>query len=91
MEASVPIPVRISTATTTVLKYGPGSLHRLVVNNPTNNAITIYDNTAASGTVLAIIDPDTGATPFALQYECPFQNGLTIVTAGTPDVTVIFD
>ena len=90
-ENSMPVPARISTATTTVLKYGPGFLHHITVNNPTNNAITIYDNTAASGTAIAIINPGASATPFSLPYDCPFQTGLTIVTAGTPDLTVIYE
>jgi len=81
----------ISTATTSILKYGPGMIHQIIVNNPTNNAITVYDNTAASGAVIAIIDPDSGATPFVLDYHVGFQNGLTIVTAGTPDMTVVYE
>lgn len=81
----------ITTATTTILKYGAGMLHNIVLNNPTNNAITVYDNSAASGTVIAIINPGASATPFALDYHVPFGTGLTIVTAGTPDLTVIFE
>tara|TARA_R110000868_G_scaffold170941_1_gene406336 strand:- start:134 stop:619 length:486 start_codon:yes stop_codon:yes gene_type:complete len=90
-ESSLPTSARISTATTTILKYGSGELHRIVVNNPTNNAITVYDNTAGSGTALAVINPGASATPFDLDYEIPFQNGLTIVTAGTPDITVVYE
>lgn len=81
----------ISTNTTTVCKYGPGDLHRITMNNPTNAAITVYDNTAASGTVIAIINPGSSATPFSLEYSLPFQIGLTIVTAGSPDLTVVYE
>lgn len=81
----------ISTNTTTVCKYGAGTLHRIVVNNPTNNAVTVYDNTSAAGSKIATIDPDTSAVPFTLDYDCPFWIGLTIVTAGTPDITVIYE
>ena len=90
-EDSVPTFARISTATTTILKYGSGSLKTIVVNNPTNNNITVYDNTAASGTGIAIINPGSSSTPFDLMYEVPFQNGLTIVTAGTADLTIIYE
>jgi hypothetical protein len=82
----------ISSATTTICKYGGGTLHKICVNNPTNNAITIYDDVAATaGKEIAIIDPDSGATPFELNYEVPFNNGLTIVTAGTPDITAVYE
>jgi len=82
----------ITTATTTICKYGGGMLHRVCVNNPTNNAITIYDDIAATlGKEVAIIDPDTSNTPFQMEYGLPFNNGLTIVTAGTPDLTVVYE
>ena len=81
----------ISTATTTILKYGAGMLHNVILNNPTNNTITIYDNTSAAGTVIAIINPGSSATPFNLDYHVPFSTGLTIVTAGTPDITVVYE
>ena len=91
IETSIPTYKTISTATTTICKYGPGSLRSIVVNNPTNNAITVYDNTAGSGTAIATINPGASATPFDLKYDCPFQIGLTIVTAGTPNLTVIYE
>lgn len=82
---------QISTATTTICKYGAGMLHKIILNNPTNNTITVYDNTAASGTVIAIINPGASATPFSLPYDVGFGTGLTIVTAGTPNLTVIYE
>lgn len=90
-EASRPKYVHITTATTTVCKIGAGTLHRIVLNNPTNNAITVYDNTSAAVPAIAIIDPDASATPFEIVYDLDFQTGLTIVTAGTPDLTVVLD
>ena len=83
--------VHISSNTTTVLKIGAGSLHSIVLNNPTNNAITIYDNTSAAGTIIGIINPGASATPFDLQYNLPFFVGLCIVTAGSPDLTCIYE
>lgn len=86
-----PTSAHISSATTSVLKYAGGYLHRITLNNPTNNAITIYDNTAASGTVIGIINPGASSTPVTLDYGLPFSTGLTIVTAGTPDLTVVYE
>lgn len=81
----------ISTATTSLLKTGPGSLHRIVVNDPSNITITVYDNTSATGSVIAAIKPGSNTTPITLEYGCEFQSGLTIVTSGTTNLTVIYE
>lgn len=90
--------VRINTLTTTVLKYGPGNLDRIVLGNVPTQAgtITIYDNTAASGTILAVLTPRSPANTFVPASidmgNMPFATGLTIVTAtNAVDMTVIFE
>lgn len=97
-----PIPVfvtigkncHITTSTTTTCLTGQGTLGKVCLNSVTaTDTITIYDNTAGSGTVLAVIT--TPATP---QLTCMdyngvlLQNGLTLVTAGaTPqDISVSY-
>ena len=79
----------ISTNTTTVLKYGAGSLRGLLI---TDNAgtITIYDNTAASGTQIAVIDA-VKVNGALTDLNIPFNNGLTVVTATGAKVTVIYE
>lgn len=93
-----PHAVRISTLTTTVLKYGPGNLHSIVVTAPSSSAgtITVYDNTAGSGTIIAVLtvrSPASQSVPFSLDFKgLAFSNGLTIVTASTAsDLTVIYE
>jgi hypothetical protein len=88
---TLPTYKHITSATTTVCKLGAGNLHRLVVNNPTAHAITFYDNTSATGTVIAIVTPQANSSPFTLEYHLPFATGLTVVTAGTPDLTVVYE
>lgn len=91
--------VNITTNTTTTVKTGAGVLRGITVNNPAlltvaNLTVTIYDNTAASGTKLGTFTVPFGLTtalPFRLTYESAFTTGLTIVTAGptvTGDLTV---
>ena len=73
---------------TYVLKYGAGILQKITV---TDNAGTIvaYDNTAASGTVLASIDAlKTNGT---LDLGASFYNGLTIVVAGGAKATYRYE
>lgn len=84
----------ITTATTTTVKSGKGILHKIVINTYAASAtITIYDNTAASGTkigTLTLPSTITGDTPITLPYDLQFSTGLTIVTSGATDLTVIY-
>lgn len=88
---TLPTYKNITSGATTVCKYGPGNLHRIVVNNPAAQAITVYDNTAGSGTLIATITPQANSSPFYLEYRVPFATGLTIVTAGTINITVVYE
>lgn len=82
----------ITTNTTTTIRTGSGVLHAISINTKgaTANTATVYDNSAGSGTVIAVID--TTAQVQTLFYDIAFNTGLTIVTAtGTAgDLTVIY-
>ena len=80
----------VSGAATTLLKTGPGTLHTLIIGIP-KGVITIYDNTAASGTAIATIDMGSLTVPTDFQFGCDFTNGLTIITTSTSNVTVIYE
>ena len=79
----------ITTDATTTLKTSGGILHTICINNPTATAtITVYDNTAASGTIIAIIT-EVSTTQGCFTYDINYTVGLTIVTAvATSDITV---
>lgn len=79
--------VRMSTATTTTVKSGAGILHKIVINTLAAGTITVYDNTAGSGTIIAVIN--SGAER-AIQYDLAFATGLTVVTSATPDITIVY-
>lgn len=80
-----------ANATTTV-KSTPGFLHSLVINTPgaTGNTVTLYDNTAGSGTKIATIDA-TANVPTRI-YNVQFATGLTVVIVnGTAaDITITY-
>ena len=83
----------ITTQTTTVLRTGAGILHTITFNNPTATAVvTIYDNTAASGSALiGTITVPTSPLPITLKYDAVFSTGLTVKTAtATCDITVTY-
>lgn len=82
----------ISTDATTVVKSGAGVLNAVTVNTKGTVAstVTIYDNTAASGTVIATIDSLNLSGQFL--FSVAFTTGLTVVTTGTvaPNITVSY-
>jgi hypothetical protein len=82
----------INSAATTICKYGAGNLHKIVFNTPTTAAVSIWDSLGTTGTAsIAVITAPNNAVPFYLDYHIPFSNGLTILTAGTPNLTVVFE
>ena len=84
--------ITAAAPTTTAVKTGAGILHAITLNKPTATAvITVYDNTAASGTVLATITVPASPQPVTLLYDITFTTGLTITTAtAASDITVSY-
>lgn len=96
----------ITTNATTTLKSGAGVFHGFTVNNngfTTAGTITIYDNTAGSGTKIGTytipLEPPgtvllaTTYVPPQLGLDLAFSTGLTFVTATTApaaDITAIY-
>jgi hypothetical protein len=76
----------ISTATTTVVKSGRGTLGKIIITETAAGAITVYDNTAASGTTLAVFK--ASVVEGSYEFNIRFLTGLTVVTAGASKLTV---
>lgn len=73
----------ITTKTDTVVKTGAGVLHSIIINKPgSSDTLTVYDNTAASGTKIASITV-TASVNFVFLYDVAFTTGLTITSGGT--------
>lgn len=79
----------ITTNSTTTVKTGAGVLRSINFNNPSaitvaSLTLTIYDNTAGSGTLIGtiVVPVDAAAKPFDINYDVAFTTGLTLVTAG---------
>ncbi len=61
-------------------------LHRVVVNGPTAQTLTLYEGGTAGGDIIGVIDCNVGGT-----YEYGVTvTGLTGDLSGTSDVTVIY-
>ena len=78
----------VASATTTVVASGPAVLHNVTVNSTAAGTITIYDNTAASGTKIATLKASVAEGSYRFNVRC--RTGLTVVTAAASDITVSF-
>lgn len=80
--------VNLIAPSTTVIKTGAGRLQSVLVTTATanNGTLKLYDNTSASGPVIATIN---GTVVGTYLFDLHFSNGLTAVLAGngTPSVT----
>ena len=88
-------PVRyvfINTAGTVVCKTEPGRLVRIVFTAANTYTCVVYDGNPATGQIISSISL-TGSDKQVGQFEyaCSFLQSLTIVTTGTPTLTVIFE
>lgn len=76
----------ITTATTTILSATSTSgIAYLYVQGGTLGNVTVYDNGAASGTIL--VPTVTAFNGQTLLYMVPFYTGLTVVTAAATIIT----
>ena len=78
----------INSATTTTVKTGAGMLHSITLTETAAGTITIYDNTAASGTVLGVLKASVVEGTYV--FDVSFGTGLTIVTAAASKLTVSY-
>lgn len=78
------------TTGTNVIATGNGVLHTLTFNKPVaTGVITIYNNTAASGTKIATITIPASPMPVTLTFDVAFAIGLTVAIAtADQDITV---
>lgn len=76
---------------TSTIKSSSGTLHTITINTlGTGSTLKVYDNTAASGTLIATIN--TALSIITFIYNAKFATGLTVSATGTPaaDLTVTY-
>ena len=91
--------LNIAGAATTVVKTGRGKLSKVICNKSVaTGVVTIYDNTAASGTKIGTITQPAAVvqSQFSLDYSSgsnegiTFGTGLTVVTSAADDLTIVY-
>lgn len=82
-----------SAATSALLKTGAGVLRRVICGSNVAGAITLYDNTTDTGTVIVSLTTTT-STPFnSVEINAAFSTGLYVVSTGMVggSYTIIWD
>jgi len=90
---STPHWYNITSSETRVLKYGPGSLHRIVCNDigAAGNTLVLYDGISAVGyPTIASLDLNK-STIISLDYNLPFSSGLTYTSNSSVNMTVVYE
>lgn len=85
--------VNMTSGTTLLVKSGAGTLHAIVIGTPVASAtIKLYDGLTAVNifSTLTLGSVITGDQPVALTFDVAFNTGLTVVTSGATDVTIIY-
>ena len=78
----------ISSATTTQVKTGSGTLVAIVVGTTAAGAIGIIDGT--SGSTVNICELQASILPGTYVFNTTFEAGLRIVTAAASKITVVY-
>ena len=74
----------IATSATSVIFSGRGTLQGVSVNTTAASIITLYDGASPFAVLQASI------LPGGYQQNVVIGNGLTVVTAGSPNITVMW-
>lgn len=82
----------ITATATTVIKAGSGVLNTITFGGPVaTGTVSIFDNTAGSGTSIGVITTPASPMPVTLNLNVRFSTGLTIVTAvAAQNITVSY-
>jgi hypothetical protein len=84
-----------ATGAATILKRGPGTLQKVVVNGWSNTTvISLYDGLSAVNPIAIITPAESNDVklPFILPYDLDFYTGLTYTTVNAAtNVTFVYE
>ena len=80
---------------TTLVKQGPGVLHRIIIPGTYVGTLNLHDAPAVAGTTatsqMFSIGLPTTSAPTVIQTGINFRNGLVYQATGTPVVTIVWN
>lgn len=74
-----------------LIKTGSGRVHGIVVNSHTSGTLKLWDNTAASGTVLFETITLAAGERWIPFFGATFGTGLYLTIGGTANVTIMYN
>lgn len=83
----------ITTATTTLIKTGAGTLRAIAINKPVANATIEFDDAVTQTNAIGLITIPgtiTSMAPFVMRLDIAFATGLSVSTGAATDITVIW-
>lgn len=82
----------ITTATTTQVVTGKGTLIAIVFNKPVaSSTVKLIDNTSGSTANIATITNTADVKPYMLFYGISFGTGLRVITDSADDISIIWE
>lgn len=88
LQSITPFSYGIEVTADALLYTGPGVVVGIIVGSHTNGSIKLYDNTAASGTVLLPTYTYATGSSFIPLFGIKFGTGIFADVTGTQDVLV---
>lgn len=83
-------PVRISTATSTVIKASPGYLAGIKVSGGTLGTVTVYNGTTCTGTVIDNVASTEIYAGLIMPYGAWMSTGICIYTSAATHLVVLY-
>ena len=80
--------LNMATTVSTVVKSGAGTLHAIIINSTAAGTITVYDNTAGSGTKIATLKASIVEGTYT--FNVKFGTGLYVIPAAASNVTYVY-
>jgi hypothetical protein len=80
--------LNMATTVSTVVKSGAGMLHAIIINSTAAGTITVYDNTAGSGTKIATLKSSIVEGTYT--FNLKFDTGLYVIPAAASNVTYVY-
>lgn len=94
-DSNFPVGWKYANATATgatLVKITPGILHTVTFNKPTaTSVVSMYDNTATTGTLIGTITVPSSPQPVTLIYDVAFGTGLAVnIATAVSDITISY-
>lgn len=79
-----------NTAASVLIKTGVGQVYGIIINSHTSGTLKLWDNTAASGTVLCETMTFAVGERFIPLLGATFGTGLFATIGGTANITILY-